>query len=393
MNEAEKKLREAWAGASDKARGYVCGWADAKSGVHELGSAVRAFCESAPDNTAAEPEALRRVREAWGKCSEIQRSALTTYLRDNKQLHRNSVALDHALADLLESAPVEGGEYAAHLECALGDAKAAMAEMEAMRAKLAAAEREAEAMRDLATRNANALNAAVKERDEAQRSLAVARDAARDARHERDEAKHEARSARLFAVQNANARAAERELNLMRRSYETQISDLTRALDAEKKAHSEALAAQSRPEREVDLALRGALDKWFTCGRSKDAEALSRLASTASRWLAAPLSAPDEYTRAAVKFAELWVGNWGCAEYLPARDAWKAIYDARQRGEPSAPVSSPPPARVLECWFGEYDDGEVTVGFGCAKDAMRSNGVLRAHKLALPVIETVERGA
>ncbi len=240
--EALRKVREAWADASDRCRNYVCNWEDDGSGVHALGSAVRAFCESAP---------------------------------------------------------VEGGED--------------------LRAKLAAAEKE----RDAAKREAEAMRA---ERDEA--------------RSQRDDAD------RLLGKTVSQRDDARRDLDFACASYQMQLADLQRALEAEKKAHGEALR-------------------------------------------------PDEYTRAAVAYADE-ACRFMAEDVPPYNPApWELLmklYTARQRGEPSAPVSSQPPARVLECWLGEYADGEVTVGFGCAKDALRSNGVLRAHRVALPVIETVERG-
>lgn len=294
MNEAEKKLREAWAKASAADRACVADW-EPYEPPRELGSAVRAFCESEPSAPAVvEPEALRRVREAWKKLPVTDRAAdLDNWRKRHVGLSPEYHALCYALADLLESAPVEGGED--------------------LRAKLAAAEkerdeakREAEAMRDLATRNANELNAALKERNEARRDLECAR-----------------------------------------ASYQMQAADLTRALESEKKAHNEALKSASRP---------------------------------------------DEYTRAAVAAMEKW-----CAPAFDGKgftveaDAFHALWNARQRGEPSAPVSTPPPARALETWVSEDRDGGMVFGYESAPDAFRS-GALRAHKVALPVIETVERG-
>jgi hypothetical protein len=203
------------------------------------------------------------------------------------------------------------------------------------------------------------LAAAEKERDEARSALAVARDArdqtqraldlthsaldlaneSRDrAQRERDAAKREAETMRELATQNAN------ELNAAQRSYRAQIGELTRALAEEKKAHNEALR-------------------------------------------------PDEYTRAAVACAEaLADARVSYSDFEPIRERWQEIYTARQRGEPSAPVSSQPPARVLETWAAERMDG-MTVGFDSAERALRCTGVIRAHRVALPVLKTVERGA
>ncbi len=182
------------------------------------------------------------------------------------------------------------------------------------------AQREAEAMRALANKNANELNAAVKERDEFKRH-------------------HESMQCALHNLR-CHSDAAQR-------SYSTQLAELTRALEAEKRAHSEALR-------------------------------------------------PYEYTRAAVKYAEESTRAYLDPNANYDREHWekfRKLYTARQRGEPSAPVSSQPPARVLETWAAQYADGVIVVGFESEKGALQTTGVVRAYRVALPVIETVERGA
>jgi len=221
VNEAEKKLRDAWADASDRRRNYVCNWEDDGSGVHALGSAVRAFCESAPveggEDLRAKIAAAEKERDRAQDDAAVQRQ---------KQEH---------LVKQLAATEKERDE----------------------------AKREAEAMRDLATRNANELNAAVKERDEFKRH-------------------HESTQCALHNLR-CHSDAAQR-------SYRAQIGELTRALEAENKAHSEALR-------------------------------------------------PDEYTRAAVACAEaLADARVSYSDFEPIRERWQEIYTARQRGEPSAPA-------------------------------------------------------
>jgi hypothetical protein len=388
VNEAEKNLSAAASESLAVARvraeakklgGFSINPCDASKDDAPFAHALDALLKTESAPAVVEPEALRKVREAWEKCSEGQRYGITSLLRA-PYTGRNAdrAATENALADLLESAPVEGGEYAARLECALGDAKAAMSELATVkdhRDKLSAAlerivpqsvldqdgtvegmerwirdkltalrgdynnaKREAEAMRDLATKNANELNAAVKERDET-----------------RADASRRLRQAELDCAEAKQAANMwKRDLEQMRRasdaahnSYRTQLADLQRALESEKKAHGEALAAQSRPERDVDRELREA----FRCSSSWSHPS-ARLLDAIEKWYAAPLSAPD------------------------------------------APVSTPPTARVLECWVAEYADGNYETAFKSPDHAfMYSDRIVRAHKVALPVIETVERGA
>jgi hypothetical protein len=324
VNEQERKLRHVWATEPDIAKKLIVPGDD----IHR---ALRAFCESEP---------------VEGGDVELLRVTLDSTRRQLDQTTELLKAQGITLAAVEKERAKMGDENIA-IKC---DRDWLKGQLDLLRAKLAAAEKErdeamsklnrtttrlyaqidsieakhAEAMRALATRNANELNAA-------QRALSAAK-------HERDDA-------RLHLSGAQSVMESQREvLDAARRSFKAQLADLQRALTEEKKAHGEALQ-------------------------------------------------PDEYTRAAVKFAEAYCGIKEPAAYIPLSYAFRDLYLARQRGEPSAPVSSPPPARVLECWLGEYDDGEVTVGFGCAKDALRSNGVLRAHRVALPVLSTVERGA
>jgi hypothetical protein len=421
VNEQERKLRDVWAGVSEDVHRIVCN--DFRDGAAaDLGSAVRAFCESEPGaNSVVEPEALLRVREAWAKCDERDRRGLVDWLRWDSYREENArEKLDHALADLLESAPVEGGEDADRLECALGDAKAAMGDLAAVkehRDKLSAAfERIVpQSVRDqdgtvegMERWIRDTLAAAEKERDKLKGDHRYACEVLSRTSIELGEAKREAEAMRDLANKNAN------ELNAAQRSYSTQLAELTRALVSEKKAHNEALTCPSRPERAVDLELREA----FRCSASW-AQPSGRLLGAFQKWLAAPLSAPDapdEYTRAAVAYAESALDKrQSYDDYLKRLDTFKALYTARQRGEPSAPVveqegervlreawnahaskppvSSQPPARVLECWFAEYESGVMEAAFPSSKEVFEfSDTVLRAHLVALPVLKTVERG-
>ncbi len=334
MNEAEKKLRERaaalpldeWAacvGRSGEDRG-----SNTRARFHE---ALADFLRSEPSSPAVvEPEALRRVRDAWNALPKSPRGQDLAEWRHEHAFAMSPwyIAFRKALADLLESAPVEGGDVEL-LRVTLDSTRRQLDQttelLKAQGITLAAAEkardeakREAEAMRDLATRNANELNAAVKERDEAI-----------------SQRKH-------IAAENG--------------------------------------------------------------------ELYRKIAALEAK-LAAPLQ-PDEYTRAAVAYAEgLHDMRVDADEFRTIADTWKALYAARQRGEPSAPkpppgsvnlphvipapVSSQPTARVLECWVREYDDRSYVYGYASENDALSHSGIgiVRAHKVALPVIETVERGA
>lgn len=142
------------------------------------------------------------------------------------------------------------------------------------------------------------------------------------------------------------ALGAERQAHAETRlGYERSESDLEREVEALR-------ATPPRVEREVDRDLRAALPshlEWtdpdlYVAGsdRRKAAEAISA-------WLAEPLSAApaqDEYTKAAVAFAEEFLkGNAGTlTEWNAALDAWRDIYDARRRGEASAAKVDPAPA-------------------------------------------------
>ncbi len=375
MNEAEKKLRAAWAKADKDTRDAVCDWPMARESKYDaLGSAVRAFCESEPvegggvellrvtlDSTRRQLDQTTELLKAQGitlaaaeKERDDARSALAV-ARDARDQNQRALGFTHSALDLANESRDRAQRERDKLK---GDHRYACEVLSRTSIKLGEAKREAEAMR--------AKVAQLESVVESQKGFL------------------------------SRAMESKRDLDAAKRSYSTQLADLQRALEAEKKAHGEALKSQSRPERAVDRDLREALKG---CAHWTDEDCFvdygaRRAASALKAWLAAPLSAADEYTRAAVACAEaLADARVSYSGFEPIRERWQEIYTARQRGEPSAPVSSQPPARVLECWLSEYDDGEVTVGFGCAKDALRSNGVLRAHRVALPVIETVERGA
>jgi len=160
-------------------------------------------------------EAEKKLREAWASYNATDKATTLTDWRIASG-YRPGDALFRALADLLESAPVEGG--ASHWEAAFrreGEFHANTL------AKLAAAEKERDELREDHRFACKELERAANARDEAKR----------EAEAMRDEREH------MRAVM-----ASQREaLESARRSYSTQIADLTRALEAEKKAHSEAL--------------------------------------------------------------------------------------------------------------------------------------------------------
>lgn len=313
MNEAEKKLREAWAKAGDFARGCVCNWA--REDTEALGHAIRAFCESEPSAPAVvEPEALRKVREAWANVPADHRERDLAFWRNRHFASTPEyVALRASLADLLESAPVEGGgEYAAKLAAIKED-----------RDKLEAA------FERIVPLNVREQDGTVEGMERWIRAnLAHAFGCPKSADHEL--------RAKLALV--------EKERDATKRSYTEQIAELTRALESEKKAHGEAL----RPERAVDRELREALkgrpdwidEDYFTV------EASRRAARALKEWLAAPLTAPKVE-----------------------------------------------PARVLECWASEYPNGYLGLTLRSLADPVKLDpSAIRAHRVALPVIETVERG-
>lgn len=406
MNEQERKLREAWAKASYGDRVRVCVWDQDKGEPHELGSAIRAFCESDPSAPAVvEPEALRRVREAWGSISKIQRDQdLAEWRRENAfAMSPWYIAFRKALADLLESAPVAGGEYAAKLAAIKEDRDKLEAAFERI-VPLNVREQDGtvEGMERWIRANLTHAFGCPKSADhELRAKLALVE-------KERDAAQQEARNMQSFAVQNANAlNAAQREFSAAKRSYTEQIAELTGALESEKTAHSEALAelarvrpkhdayekvcgalgiehdilghvrklqdaAASRPEperfeRAVDREMREAFkDKSVRvltrangnvhAGCNDDPRATEAL----SRWLAAPLTAP---------------------KVEPERDHFAGV------GKKVAP------AHVLEMWASEHPNGYLGLTLRSLADPVKLDpSAIRAHKVALPIIETVERG-
>ncbi len=324
MNEAEKKLREAWAKAGDGAKQLVCEWNAGygdgyNRGVADLGSAVRAFCESEPE---------RYVTLMLTQFDGVEAADLSAMLNWVRQRTPNDaspmvVRLQNAahayMREIGVPAVVEPEALRRALFADLQRALVAEEERDSLRAKVAAAE---------------------KERDELRGDHRYACEVLSRTSIELGEAKREAEAMRDLATRNAN------ELNAAQRSYRAQLGELTRALEAEKTAHSEALR-------------------------------------------------PDEYTRAAVACAEaLADARVSYSDFEPIREQWVVAYKARQRGEPSAPVSPQPPARVLECWVGEYDNGFYEAAFISSERAFRySDSIVRAYKVAMPVIETVERGA
>jgi hypothetical protein len=268
-------------------------------------------------------EQERKLRHVWATEPDIAKKLIVP----GDDIHR-------ALRAFCESEPVEGGDVEL-LRVTLDSTRRQLDQttelLKAQGITLAAVEKERAKMGDE--------NIAIKcDRDWLKGQLDLLRAKLAAAEKERDEAKREAGAMRDLAMRNAN------ELNAAQRSYRAQIGELTRALAEEKKAHNEALR-------------------------------------------------PDEYTRAAVACAEaLADARVSYSDFEPIRERWQEIYTARQRGEPSAPVSSQPPARVLETWAAERMDG-MTVGFDSAERALRCTGVIRAHRVALPVLKTVERGA
>lgn len=305
------------------------------------------------------------LREAWGKCGDAQRKRILEHLRA-ECLSDTRAALDRALADLLESAPVEGGEpVLARAKKNVEDSFVReVARHTETQLKLAAVAEHRDKLRDQVEFLKQMLDATTEDRSKLEAAFErIVPQRARDQdgtvegmeRWIRDTLAA-AEKERDFLLESLKQTERARDdghcrLDAAHRSFSTQLADLQRALEAEKKAHNEALKSASRPERAVDRDLREALVEWLNCGRAKDTDRLSLLACAASRWLAAPLSAPD------------------------------------------APASKPP-ARALETWAAQFGDGSCEFGFLSPETAMNyGSGIVRAHKVALPIIETVECGA
>ncbi len=256
MNEQERKLRHVWATEPDIAKKLIVPGDD----IHR---ALRAFCESEP---------------VEGGDVELLRVTLDSTRRQLDQTTELLKAQGITLAAVEKERAKMGDENIA-IKC---DRDWLKGQLDLLRAKLAAAEKErdeamsklnrtttrlyaqidsieakhAEAMRALATRNANELNAA-------QRALSAAK-------HERDDA-------RLHLSGAQSVMESQREvLDAARRSFKAQLADLQRALESEKKAHGEALGKlaeawkRGEPSAPAMLEVCAAAQAWHAVDRELD---------------------------------------------------------------------------------------------------------------------------
>lgn len=171
-----------------------------------------------------------------------------------------------------------------------------------------------------------------------------------------DEAAHY----KAVAQQNAAALTeCQRERDERTRQVAQLQDELADARYARDKAQSELAALKSAParsEREVDAELRAALKdccEWTRPG--------TRILHALDRWLAAPLSAEDEYTRAAVAYAEASLGDDRYA-YKDAFAAFRTLYTARHSSSASAPegekaVPAPADGERVTVYVKQYAGG------------------------------------
>lgn len=156
------------------------------------------------------------------------------------------------------------------------------------------------------------------------------------------------------------ALGAEREAHARTRlGYERSQADLEREVEALK-------ATPPRVEREVDRGLRAALSshlEWTDPDLYVAGSDRRRAAEAISAWLAAPLPAApahDEYTKAAVAFAESWAED-GPSPFDATGRVFKALYDARKRGEASAAeVEASPAEKRVTLYALLGSDGSVS---------------------------------
>lgn len=442
--EAARKLREAWSALSRGQQDDETfeGFASTPTPVKAFRNTLRAFCESAPP-TSAPASVSDDVRNAARRLvyvlsDEVMRSCphdssnflcAAGYLDGIGKLRDDlASALAASTSAPSESDRVSGSERTrlygriTELELALG------AERQAHAATRLGCERsESDLERELA--------AATEQR----RILTEQLNAQAKSHGEEGE-----RWSREMGAKDAELREAKRELEALK-------------------------AAPPRVEREVDVKLREVLQSWsdWYDGAAEGANARIELGRAADAWLAAPLSAApaqDELTKAAVEYIE---ASFDCPyderRWNAAWDRCRALYAARRRGEASADhlrdaakkvepapaieestfdskaVAFPPaeerryivvapngsvfsslyneqerthelesgyrwfrvvedceqpkPAeeRVVECWVREYNDRGCVFGYASAREALQGGPDCRAHRVALPILETVVR--
>lgn len=166
---------------------------------------------------------------------------------------------------------------------------------------------------------------------------------------------------RELAAATEQRRILTEQLNAQAKSHGEEGERWSREMGAkdaelrEAKRELEALkAAPPRVEREVDVKLREVLQSWsdWYDGAAEGANARIELGRAADAWLAAPLSAApaqDELTKAAVEYIE---ASFDCPyderRWNAAWDRCRALYAARRRGEASAARTNVPVAQSEE---------------------------------------------
>lgn len=167
---------------------------------------------------------------------------------------------------------------------------------------------------------------------------------------------NEAERLKKALAESERVRLLTEQLNAQAKSHAEEGERWSREM-GELKRELEALkAAPARVEREVESELRTAMAAHPTWALSDDvlrgnvADETMRLILAGRAWLAAPLSAApaqDEYTKAAVKYAEASLRyqkrRSGAASELES-DAYQAflpLYDARKRGDVGAAKVEP----------------------------------------------------
>lgn len=283
-----RRLREAWNSAHEADRHCVAdNWVHKDAG--EIGTALRAFCESAPPASAPSDEAagLRRQlsesldREARLRAQLVEAGEVLVQVRPKHDAYNSVCEVLGVEGNLIET--VKG-----------------------LRAQL----------------------------DERTRQVAQLQDDLCDAQYARDKAQ-----ADLGAVTSSGV-AADDALyrgNSVRYWYDKAHAYRDSARQCvELRAELAALkSAPVRFEREVDAELRAALKaccEWTRPG--------TRILHALDRWLAAPLSAPDEYTRAAVAWAEESASGRSLTAINVTAEAFLALYRARHSAAASAPALS-----------------------------------------------------
>lgn len=195
------------------------------------------------------------------------------------------------------------------------------------------------------------------------------------------------------------------QLNAQAQSHAEEGERWSREM-SELKCELEALkAAPARVEREVESELRTAMAAHPTWALSDDvlrgnvADETMRLILAGRAWLAAPLSAApaqDEYTKAAVKYADEAVRSNFDANHRYDLVPWQTLcklYAARQRGDARAAKVEPAPAEERVMVYAKLrPDGTASPAIWSELDR-RNEGTLDGEKwLALTATVVREGG-